>query len=62
MSRVELTTQIQKLIDTMPDEMLAEVLVYLKTHQDKSGKGQEWSQNLGKIISEDANLLKRLAQ
>ena len=62
MSRSEITSEIQKLIDSMPEEVLTEVLAFLKECSERSGKEINLSRNLGKIISEDGELLKRLAQ
>lgn len=62
MSRTELTIEIQKIIESMPDAVLSEVLAYLKMHQEKSENEIKLSQNLGQILSEDRDLLKRLAQ
>ena len=61
MSREEVKTAINQLLDKTPEHVLQEVYDYLQSVQ---GKPEESSmaQNLRTILSEDKELLKRLAQ
>jgi hypothetical protein len=58
----ELKDKINKVIDNMPDDILEDVFNYLKAMTSKSRSDIILSQNLGKIIEEDRNLLEKLAQ
>ncbi len=62
MSRQELNTEIQKVLSNLSDESLLSVLEYLKQVQKIDGSKLMISNNLGKILKEDTELLKRLAQ
>ncbi len=62
MSRQEITSEIQKILSNLSDENLQAVLAYLKQAQMIDGSKLVISKNLGKILKEDAELLKRLAQ
>jgi restriction endonuclease Mrr len=62
MSTKELKERINKVLDSIPDEVLEEVLKYLKSLTNKSKDNIVLSQNLKRILEEDKNLLERLAQ
>jgi hypothetical protein len=62
MAPKELKDKINKVIDSMPDDILEDVFNYLKAMTSKSRSDIMLSQNLGKIIEEDRNLLEKLAQ
>jgi len=62
MATKELKDKINKVIDNMPDDILEDVFNYLKAMTSKSRSDIMLSQNLGKIIEEDRNLLEKLAQ
>jgi hypothetical protein len=62
MSTKELKERINKVLDSIPDEVLEEVLRYLKSLTNKSKEDMLLSQNLKRILEEDKNLLERLAQ
>jgi hypothetical protein len=62
MATKELKDKINKVIDNMPDDILEDVFNYLKAMTSKSRSDIMLSQNLGKIIEEDKNLLEKLAQ
>jgi hypothetical protein len=62
MAPKELKDKINKVIDNMPDDILEDVFNYLKAITSKSRSDIMLSQNLGKIIEEDRNLLEKLAQ
>ncbi|KOF01669.1 MULTISPECIES: hypothetical protein [Roseivirga] len=62
MSREEVKTAINQLLDNTPEKALQEVYDYLKSVQGKSDKSVSLSQNLRTILTEDKELLERLAQ
>jgi hypothetical protein len=62
MAPKELKDKINKVIDNMPDDILEDVFNYLKAMTSKSRSDIMLSQNLGKIIEEDKNLLEKLAK
>jgi hypothetical protein len=62
MATKELKDKINKVIDNMPDDILEDVFNYLKAMTSKSRSNIMLSQNLGKIIEEDKNLLEKLAK
>jgi hypothetical protein len=62
MATKELKDKINKVIDNMPDDILEDVFSYLKALTNKSRTDIMLSQNLGKIIEEDRNLLEQLAK
>jgi hypothetical protein len=62
MAAKELKDKINKVIDNMPDDILEDVFNYLKAMTSKSRSDIMLSQNLGKIIEEDRNLLEKLAK
>ena len=54
--------EIYALIDQIPEDVLDDVLEYLRTLTGKSEDKVRLSQNLSKILKEDKSLLQRLAQ
>ena len=58
----ELKEKINKVLDNIPDDVLEEVLEYLKSLINKSKNNIVLSHNLEKILDEDNNLLERLAK
>jgi len=62
MSREEVKTAINELLDNTPEQVLQEVFDYLKSVQGKSDESVSLSQNLRTILAEDKELLERLAQ
>lgn len=62
MSREEVKTAITELLENSPEQALQEVYVYLKSIQGMPDKSVALSQNLRTILTEDKELLKRLAQ
>ena len=62
MATKKLKDKINKVIDNMPDDILEDVFNYLKAMTSKSRSDIMLSQNLGKIIEEDKNLLEKLAK
>lgn len=62
MRRNILKTEIQKIIDKVPDDMLEDIYQVLKDFADKNPDSIKLSHNLNKILSEDKGLLERLAK
>ncbi|MCX6292548.1 MAG: hypothetical protein NT126_12400 [Bacteroidetes bacterium] len=62
MTTKQIKTEIQKVLDSIPDVVLEDILNYLKNIQGKSPDAISLSQNLRKILAEDSELLERLAQ
>jgi hypothetical protein len=62
MSREEVKTAIKQLLDNTSEEVLKEVFDYLKTVNQKSQDSVTLSQNLRTILTEDKELLERLAK
>jgi len=62
MSRGELKIAINELLDNTSEQVLHEVFDYLISIQNKSEKSISLSKNLSKILTEDKDLLKRLAK
>jgi len=61
-SRQEISIEIQQILDQLPDESLTAVLKYLKEVVDSAPSDFKQFNHLTKVLNEDANLLKRLAQ
>jgi len=62
MATKEIKEKIYKVLDNMSDDILEDVFKYLKSLANKSRSNILLSQNLGRILEEDKNLLERLAQ
>ncbi len=62
MSRQELKTAINEILEKTPDSVLNEVLNYLKSVKNKPEKTVVMSHNLRTILAEDKELLDRLAK
>ena len=62
MSREEVKTAINQLLDNLSEQVLKEVFDYLKAIDSKSEHSVTLSQNLRTILTEDKELLERLAQ
>jgi hypothetical protein len=62
MATKEIKERIYKVLDNMSDDILEDVFKYLKSLTNKSRSDILLSQNLGRILEEDKNLLERLAQ
>lgn len=62
MSREEVKTAIKQLLDNSSEQVLQEVFDYLKSVEGKSSNSVKLSQNLRTILTEDKELLERLAQ
>jgi hypothetical protein len=62
MSINELKSEIQKALDNVPEFVLEDVLTLLKNAQNQSGDKVALANHLRKILTEDKNLLDRLAK
>jgi hypothetical protein len=62
MSKEEVKTAIKELLDNSPEHVLQEVYDYLQSAQGKSDESILLSQHLRTILTEDRELLQRLAQ
>lgn len=61
MTTQEIKSEIQKSLDKVPDSVLEDVLNFLK-QVEKSNDSIALAKNLQKILSEDRELLERLAK
>jgi hypothetical protein len=62
MSKNEVKEQINKVLDNVSDEALESTLNYLKELISKSENDLILSNNLNKVLSEDKEVLERLAK
>lgn len=62
MATEDLKKEITDAIDNIPDNVLVDVLKYIKSLENKSKDKIQLSQNLSDILKEDRNLLERLAK
>jgi|LauGreSBDMM110SN_4_FD.fasta_scaffold172678_1 hypothetical protein len=62
MSKHEAKEQINKVLDSVSDEALESILYYLKGLTSKSESDLILSNNLNRILSEDKEVLERLAK
>lgn len=62
MERKQLESTLREIIVAMPEDVLPVVIRYLRDLEGKSAGQVQRSQFIGKILREDADLLKRLAQ
>lgn len=58
----EVKEEIQRIINRLPNEVLKDVWAYLKELENSSKDEVELSLHLRKILTEDKNLLHRLAK
>lgn len=61
MSEQEIRHELHKVVDSMPDEILQNVLEYFKTLEQSSKDRITLSQNIRTILQEDKELLQKLA-
>ena len=61
MKTKEVKTEIQRLLDTVPDNILQELLEFLKQAQAQNKDKSALSNHLKKILQEDRELLGKLA-
>ena len=62
MTTKEIKSEIQKTLDNITENVLQDILDYLKVIQSKSTDKIKLSKNLREILTEDKELLERLAK
>ena len=62
MSRDELKEELDQVLESIPDELLEDVLDYIKVLIANPSNNIQLTSNLREIINEDKGLLQRLAQ
>jgi mRNA-degrading endonuclease RelE of RelBE toxin-antitoxin system len=62
MTSIEIKTEIKKVLDRVPESVLQDILDFLKELQTKSVDDIKLANNLRRVISEDRELLEKLAQ
>ena len=62
MTKTQIQTEIQKVLDSVPESVLQDVLDFLKALQDQPADKIKLTNNLRKILAEDKELLEKLAQ
>ena len=62
MTSKQIKSEIEKTLDGIPDNVLQEILDYLKVIRGKSADKIKLTKNLRDIMTEDKDLLERLAK
>lgn len=62
MTKAQIQTEIQKVLNNVPETVLQDVLDFLKELQDQPIDKVKLTNNLRQILSEDRELLERLAK
>ena len=62
MTTVEIKKEITKLLDQVPEKLLLDILNLLKEVQSERSSNSTLTSNFKKILSEDSDLLHKLAQ
>ena len=62
MTKTQIQSEIQKVLDTVPESVLQDVLNFLKELQDQPAQKVRLTSDLRKILSEDKDLLEKLVQ
>lgn len=62
MKVTEVREEINEIIDQLSDEALQELLTYLQQAEDGATNNVQLTKNLRKILTEDQELLKKLAK
>ncbi|HEY8931194.1 MAG TPA: hypothetical protein VIM55_18460 [Mucilaginibacter sp.] len=62
MTVIEIKTEIQKEVDKVPENLLPQILEYIKEVRHQSADEIKMNKNLEKILSEDKGLFERLAK
>ncbi len=62
MTAVQLKTEIQKVLEKVPEEVLGDVLAYIKELQKHSEDDLELARFMKQTLTEDRELLHKLAQ
>ena len=62
MTKTQIQSEIQKMLESVPENVLQDVLDFLKELQDQPADKVRLTNNLRQILLEDKDLLERLAQ
>jgi hypothetical protein len=62
MTKIQLQTEIQKVLDSVPESVLEDILAFLKELQNQPSDKVRLTNNLRQILAEDKSLLEKLAQ
>lgn len=62
MTKTQMQSEIQKVLENVPESVLQDVLDFLKELQDQPADKVRLANNLRQILSEDKDLLEQLAQ
>ncbi len=62
MTKTQIKSEIQKVLESVPETILQDVLDFLKALQDQPADKVRLTNNLRQILSEDKELLEKLAQ
>jgi hypothetical protein len=62
MTKTEIKMEIQKVLDNVPENLLHDILELLKDFQNESTEQIQITHSLRQILSEDKELLDRLAK
>lgn len=62
MTTKEIKTEIQKSLDNVPESVLHDILHFLKQAEKQSAESVSLASNLRSILTEDIELLERLAK
>jgi hypothetical protein len=62
MTKTEIRNEIQKVLEHVPENLLQDILDLLKDLQNQPGNRLEITHSLRQILSEDKELLEKLAQ
>ena len=62
MTSTEIKTEIQKVLDHVPEDALQDILLFLKNLEPTSANQLILAHHLQQILKEDQELLKKLAQ
>ena len=62
MTAIEIKKEINKALDQVPEKLLVDILDLIKEVQSDKSSNSTLTSNLKKILSEDSDLLHKLAQ
>jgi mRNA-degrading endonuclease RelE of RelBE toxin-antitoxin system len=62
MTKAQIQLEIQKVLDNVPERVLQDVLDFLKELQDQPADKVRLAKHLRQILSDDKELLEKLAQ
>ena len=62
MSNEEIKSEINKVLDTLPEKTLEDLLAFIRNFDERNSASEDVWSLFQKIVKEDNNLFKRLAQ